>query len=87
MVRPTAKRARESKLLLELQRDHDYSMSMMPERDRQGTMVTLPTSKTRKPGTMRMVQFVKLAVPDDSALGRALLKTPSHTNRRKAKRP
>ena len=72
-----AKRARESKLLLELQRDHGYSMSMLPPRDRQGTMVTLPTATRCKPGTMRLVQFVKLAVPDDSALGRALRKTPS----------
>jgi hypothetical protein len=81
----TAKRARESKLLLELQRDHGYTMSMLPERDRQGTMVTLPTSKTRRPGSFRLVQFVKLAVPDDSALGRALRKTPS-PKRRKASR-
>lgn len=71
------KRARESKLLLELQRNHGYSMSMLPPRDRQGTMVTLPTAKRGNPGEMRLVQFVKLAVPDDSALGRALRKTPS----------
>ena len=80
------KRARESKLMLELQRDHGYSMSMLPPRDRQGTMVTLPTAKRGKPGEMRLVQFVKLAVPDDSALGRALRKTPSPAKGRKAKR-
>lgn len=75
LVTKAQKRTRESKLLMELQRDHGYSMSLMPEEgDQTGMLVVLPTSKTKKPGTMRAVRFVKLAVPVDSALGRALTK-------------
>ncbi len=83
---PTARLSRESKLLLELQNGHGYRWYPLKPKDSYGLLATLPTSKTGKPGATRKVMFVKLAVPDDSALGQALAKDAEHTARMRSRR-
>lgn len=73
-TRAETKRRREGKLLLELQRDHGYRLwTIKNPKDRIGTVVALPGNASLKPGTSRLVRFVRLAVPEDSALGESLI--------------
>lgn len=64
------KSKQELALLNELLRTHGYGLFPLCKHERpEGTVVALPSHRTRPAGSSRLVQFVKLAVPDDSALG------------------
>lgn len=63
--RPSSKR--EGALLLELQRDYGYALcNLSRPADRIGMMFSAPK-------WLAAVRYVKLAVPFDSALGKALI--------------
>lgn len=72
-------RDRESELILELQRDHGYMLASMPrEADRLTTQVRKIGSKM----TMTPARVIRLIVPDDSALGRAISRAKTSDRRR-----
>lgn len=78
------KQARESKLLMELQRDHGYVLAKMPrEADRYTTQVRKIKSAQM---TMTPARVIRLIVPDGSSLGQALAKEEKAGARRKTKR-
>lgn len=83
----SAKHRRESKLLMELQRDHGYMLAQMPsERDRTTTQVR---GVGQKHMTMTPARVVRLIVPESSSLGKELrlAPAPKRSRRRTMRKP
>lgn len=87
MSKPKAKRSpkpasarRESALLLELQTNHGYGLSSLKPSERTGMCFSF------RDKTLTPVRFVKLGVPDTSALGKALVENDKAEKQRKPAR-
>lgn len=79
---PTTRRARESKLLMELQRDHGYMLAKMPRED---DRYALSMQRDGKRMTMKSSVVVRLVVPEKSDLGRAMIRNYRAAERAKVK--